>query len=102
MAGFFSIGRGGSESLPAMTNITATTHNRGSPHHHHIAPETLLCYKNEDVANQSYKGFELWQQQEQLLQAQPPRLYQPHTKLNSKVLCCNSWADLPTYDMAFV
>ncbi|KAM1035385.1 hypothetical protein ACFX10_038500 [Malus domestica] len=82
----------------ATTNVTGTTQN--SDDHHHIAPETLFCYKNEDVANQSYQDFELWKQQKQLLQTQQPWLYQSHTKLNSKVLCCKSWADLLTYDMA--
>ncbi|XP_068344879.1 protein SHORT INTERNODES-like [Pyrus communis] len=76
MAGFFSLGRGGSDDQDNSNNPPPPDH-----HHHQIAPETLFWYKNEDVANQPYKGFEPWQQQEQLLQLQtqpPPRLYQPH------------------------
>ncbi|KAM1376989.1 hypothetical protein COP1_038682 [Malus domestica] len=77
MAGFFSI-RSGSDDQ-------CNRNNQNSDDHHHIAPETLFCYKNEDVANQSYQDFELWKQQKQLLQTQQPWLYQSHTKLNSKV-----------------
>ncbi|KAM1529189.1 hypothetical protein ACFX1Z_018426 [Malus domestica] len=77
MAGFFSLGRGGSDDQHNSNNPPPPDHH----HRHQIAPETLFWYKNEDVANQPYKGFELWQQQEQLLQLQTQpsqRLYQPH------------------------
>ncbi|TQD99379.1 hypothetical protein C1H46_015037 [Malus baccata] len=77
MAGFFSLGRGGSDDQHNSNNPPPPDHHN----HQQIAPETLFWYKNEDVANQPYKGFELLQQQEQLLQLQtqpPPRLYQPH------------------------
>ncbi|CAB4287752.1 unnamed protein product [Prunus armeniaca] len=78
MAGFFSLGRGGNNN----NNQDQDHHNSNNPPppDHQIAPETLFWYKNEDVAAQPYKGFELWQQQEQLLQlqTQPQRLFHHH------------------------
>lgn len=65
MAGFFPLGsgRGGSSS-------NQHDHNQRSNNPtNEIAPENLFWYRNEEVP---YKGFELWQhqQQEQLLQLQ--------------------------------
>ncbi|XWS33816.1 hypothetical protein CRYUN_Cryun22dG0115300 [Craigia yunnanensis] len=51
MAGFFSLGGRGSNSQEDQQNNPPTE----------IPPESWFWYKNEDI---SYKGFELWQQQE--------------------------------------
>ncbi|KAI4314802.1 hypothetical protein L6164_027674 [Bauhinia variegata] len=64
MAGLFSLGGGGG-------GRGSSNQEEGQQHHHHPAteitpPESLFWYKNnEDVS--SYRGFELWQQHEQLL-----------------------------------
>ncbi|CAB4263280.1 unnamed protein product [Prunus armeniaca] len=67
MAGFFSLGRGGNNNNNHQDQDQHNSNNPPPPDHQ-IAPETLFWYKNEDVTAQPYKGFELWQQQEQLLQ----------------------------------
>ncbi|KAL4366978.1 hypothetical protein GQ457_05G006320 [Hibiscus cannabinus] len=52
MAGFFSLGGGGSNNRQDQQGNPPTE----------IQPDNWFWYKNEDV---SYKGFELWQQQQQ-------------------------------------
>ncbi|KAI4327663.1 hypothetical protein L6164_020098 [Bauhinia variegata] len=77
MAGLFSLGGGGGRG---------SSNPEEEQHHHHqghnpvteiAPPESLFWYKNnEDVS--SYRGFELWQQHEQLLPQAQARQFHHH------------------------
>lgn len=70
MAGFFSLGGGGTTSSQE-DHHQQTSNNPPTE----ISPESLFWYKNDDVA---YKGFELWQHQEQVLFQQQQQQQQRH------------------------
>ncbi|GFY80322.1 lateral root primordium (LRP) protein-like protein [Actinidia rufa] len=80
MAGFFSLG-GGRETNTNDQDHQQQTHNPNNPVAE-ISPENWFLYRNEDI---SYKGFELWQhqQQPQHQQQQPQHAMQHRHQLHN-------------------
>ncbi|PSS36526.1 Protein SHI RELATED SEQUENCE like [Actinidia chinensis var. chinensis] len=80
MAGFFSLG-GGRETNTNDQDHQQQTQNPNNPVAE-ISPENWFLYRNEDI---SYKGFELWQhqQQPQHQQQQPQHVMQHRHQLHN-------------------
>ncbi|GAV72191.1 DUF702 domain-containing protein [Cephalotus follicularis] len=63
MAGFFSLG-GGGRGTGQEDHHQQNNNNNNNTHQNEIPQESWFWYKNEEL---SYKGLELWQQQQELI-----------------------------------